>query len=441
MFLNVFGICIGSSIALLTIYSSTQARKHTTSPVESTSNGPSPGTQLTVYNSSASAVSAIWLFFNIWLANTLRASRPQFVFPVILYSIFANIASIYAPTFPTMAVGIAFTKRLIEIFMSGFAIATGVSLFIFPMSFRNVFFQQTLGVVGLLKGVLTAEIEYLESLEREDMFCLPNEVRNEPSAEKRSKLPFHFHSSARPDAIVSPETEKLKQVVRAVSELVGKMVVDLTFVKREMAYGKLNADDIVEISNHLRNIVQPMIGLVSTAEIFKQMAERKGWTRPKTEFEKDTESSESDADAEILTEKRQWNKIMGTVHDSFEVMAIAMNEGLDHAIYRLEIARPPKEKRKDAVSTPDRSVANDVEAEAGKVKPGEDGFADYLNNRVSRFDESRKGTFAEFCKLRNIRLNELGDFSISDGTKSKTSDDPEVHKRNQRQLFLLLEVS
>ena len=441
MLLNVFGICIGSCIALLTIYSSTQARRHTTPPVQPTSNGPTPGAKVTVYNSSASVVSAIWLFFNIWLANAMRASRPQLVFPVILYNIFASIASVYAPIFSTMTAGIAFVKRLIEVFMVGFAIATGVSLFIFPMSFRGVIFKQTLSIVDLLKAGFAAELEYLKSLEREDMFCLPKEIENQVNADQKSHLRLRFHRSAKPEIAISPETEKVKQAIRTVSELVGKMVVDLTFAKREMAYGKLNADDIVEISKHLRIIVQPMVGVASAAEIFKQMAERKGWTKSKNHSEKDNESSEDDADAEILAEKRQWNQIMRTVHRSFEAVAAAMNEGLDHAMYRLEIAKRPKGKRKDAMITPNGSVADDVEAQADKIKPGDDGFANYLSTKVSQFDDSRKGTLAEFCKLRNIRLDELGDFSASDVAKGRSSKDTETRERNQRQLFLLLEVS
>ena len=50
--LNVVGLCT----ALLAAYCSIQVRIHTT---------PS-GQSVSVYNSSASAVSGMWLFFNIW---------------------------------------------------------------------------------------------------------------------------------------------------------------------------------------------------------------------------------------------------------------------------------------------------------------------------------------------------------------------------------------
>lgn len=97
MLLNIIGICIGACVALLSIYCSVQARAHTTAhranESKSASGGPSPGAAVAPYNSSASAVCAIWLFFNIYVSNTLRALRPQLQFPVIMYSIFANVAS------------------------------------------------------------------------------------------------------------------------------------------------------------------------------------------------------------------------------------------------------------------------------------------------------------------------------------------------------------
>ena len=80
LLLNMTGICIGSAVGLLGIWSGVQARVHTT-PVGSTA----------AYNSSQSAVCAIWLFFNIWFANCLRAKLPALQFPVIMYRYVGNL--------------------------------------------------------------------------------------------------------------------------------------------------------------------------------------------------------------------------------------------------------------------------------------------------------------------------------------------------------------
>ena len=427
-------------MGLLTAYSSTQARKHTTPP-QPTSKGPSSGTKVPEYNSSASAVSAIWLFFNIWFANTLRASRPQFQFPVIIYSIYINVASIYAPTFPTMKYGIAFSERLLESFLTGFAIATGVSLFIFPLSCRNVFFKQSIGFLGLVKASFTAQSSYLKGLEDEKMFNASKEGSNGIKSDQKSQYHLHHQNPTKPKPAVSPETENLKKIISALGELYGKMHTDISFAKREMAYGKLNAADIDEYMSKLRDIMLPLIGMSSAVDLLHHLAEIKGWTRANDGSEKDESSSESDFDAKITAEKQHWNQIMKTVHEPFETMSAAMDEGLNHVMYQLELVKQPKEKSKTGRDASDDGMTGDIEAEAGKVKPGQDGFAEYLKGKIQNFYESRKATLEEFCKVKDIPLDRPDQFRMGETTDSRTLDDSEEHRHSQRQLFLLLEVS
>jgi Na+/melibiose symporter-like transporter len=92
MIFNLMAIGIGACIAMLTCYSSVRARLNTSDPTSSSTIGASGTHQALQYNSSASAVSAVWLFFNIMFANALRFSRPQLQLPIILYSIFANVS-------------------------------------------------------------------------------------------------------------------------------------------------------------------------------------------------------------------------------------------------------------------------------------------------------------------------------------------------------------
>lgn len=98
--LNTSGICIGSAIALLGIWTGIKARENTTAPGSTAA-----------YNSSQSAVCAIWLFFNIYSVNYLRAKFSALSIPVILYGIFTNVAFTYGPLFSTIAQGEALIKR------------------------------------------------------------------------------------------------------------------------------------------------------------------------------------------------------------------------------------------------------------------------------------------------------------------------------------------
>lgn len=135
MSLNIIGVCLGAAVNLLALYTATQARMNTAAP----------GSPPNAYNSSASAVCAIWFMVQIYLVNYLRAARPQFQFPAIVYSIFAIVAMTYGPTFPNMTYAISFTERLIEAFLTGFGLATATHFFIFPLSSRTVVFKEMTG--------------------------------------------------------------------------------------------------------------------------------------------------------------------------------------------------------------------------------------------------------------------------------------------------------
>ncbi|KAF6238277.1 hypothetical protein HO173_003557 [Letharia columbiana] len=431
MLFNIIGLCIGAAVALLEIYCSVQARAHTSPSVKATGNGPSPGTAVSNYNSSASAVSAIWLFFNIYLVNTLRASRPQLQFPVIIYSIFANVASVYAPTFPTMVAGIAFAKRLLEAFLTGFAIATGVSLFIFPVSVRMTFFKQSAGFIAAVQGTLKAQMSYLQTLEKKDMFRIPTESDED---EKYKKSNSHKKGdTAKPNG--SAEAQRLKATNEALGELYGKMHTDVTFAKREMAWGKLDASDIDELLKLFQGIILPMIGMSSAADIFQRIAEKSGWTQRETASSPENEKR-----------KNQWNEIMRTLHDPFQTVTETMHDGLQHALYTLELAKPPKNKNQKASkrSSGDDAASKDVEADAGVMKPGDPEYAIYLAKKIDGFYEQRKTALAVWCQQRGIRMDanpfenpSQTALDISTEIPSRT-DDPGEHAKNQRQLYLVL---
>lgn len=432
MLFNVIGVCIGAAVALLEIYCSVQARAHTTPSVNATGKGPSPGAAVTTYNSSASAVSAIWLFFNIYLANTVRASRPQLQFPVIIYSICAIIAAVYAPNFPTMTAGIAFAKSLMEAFFTGFAIATGVSLFVFPVSSRMPFFKQLAGFIAAVQGTLKAQIAYLQTLEKKDMFPTPTESDEEEKTQQSSK---HKKGKAvEPDA--SAEAQTLKAAIRALGELYGKMHADVTFAKREIAWGKLDASDIDELLNLFQGLILPVTGLSSAADIFERIAETRGWTRRETASTPENEKG-----------KNQLNEIMRTMHDPFQTVTETMHDALQHTLYALELAKPPKMQKASKKNSGEDAATKDVEADAGPMKPGDSGYAAYLTKRIDMFHEERKTRLAVWCQQRGLKIDaDVFDNPSQMASKTNTkneglADDPDEHARNQRQLYTVLYVS
>ena len=418
----------------------------------STNGAPTAGAVVSGYNSSASAVSAIWLFANIYVVNTLRASRPQLQLPVIMYSIFAMVASTYAPTFPTMAAGIAFVKRLIEAFTLAFAISLGVNIFIFPVTCRSIFFKQSTGMLGIMQGALQAQKNYVQSLEKDDMFdpasAGPNDggqnqngKKEDLHQEKHHHHAFHHDKKSKPKPKESPQAAAMKALIGAMGELQGKMYADITFAKRELGYGKLNAHAIENINYHFRQIMLPMYGMSSVADIFSRVAQKRGWDQG-AELGSATATTKEAADPESKKGKvKQWNEIMKTLHEPFETMTTAMCQGLQHVSLSLEFTKPPKPSKKDKAAG---TAKEDVEATAGVIKPGDPKYSEHLKEKIDGFYAQRQTTLNSFMKQVGIARDE-GDFATTvealaasyrksvEGNKKSES-----HERLQRQLYMVL---
>ncbi|KAL8691620.1 MAG: hypothetical protein Q9218_003195 [Villophora microphyllina] len=433
MLFNIVGICIGSCIALLAIYCSVQARAHTTRHTEPTSGGPSPGAAVAPYNSSASAVCAIWLFSNIYVSNTLRASRPQLQFPVIMYSIFANVASTYAPQFATMAQGIAFVERLMEGFLTGFGIATAISFLFFPLTSRTVVFKTAAAYIGALRGALKAQSGYLESLESKEAFDGTAKVEKAASDEKAK---HHILCHKKKDAPSQPSVEArtLKAAVAALAELAGKINGDLPFAKRELAYGKLDASELSELVKLLRHVMLPIMGMSSIADIFDRIAKRRGWKETSKDDSDESEGVREWKEEEIY----QWTEIMRTLHEPFQVLTEAMDQGLEHALYALDLTKRPKRSTNQKPRLRVNGASPDVEAKGETIEPGDKDFAHFLSTKIDRFYEQRRVSLDTWCFQhgldikRNRYTHEAKDPTLGGGPFSA------AHERQQRRLYLIL---
>lgn len=257
--LNLFSVCLGSAVGLLMQWSSIQARLHTVGPA-------APGAGGRAYNSSQSAVCAVWLFANIWFINTIRAKFPSFNLPSIVYSIISLISATYGPVMTDVRQSQAFITQILTAMLLALALATGVSLFIFPVSSRTVVMKQFAGAFGLMRKTVSLQKAYLQSIEREDMFTLEHvetSVGREDNAKTARKS--HRHKEAVNDkkgkATLTKEeknAQALKESIAQLRDLAGKVHGEIKFAKRDMAYGKLDATDIGDIFKLTRAIVIPM---------------------------------------------------------------------------------------------------------------------------------------------------------------------------------------
>ncbi|KAF6824623.1 hypothetical protein CMUS01_10150 [Colletotrichum musicola] len=405
--LNVAGICIGAAFSMLALWSGVQARRNTASPEEL-------ATGLPVYNSSQSVVCAVWLFFNIWISNTLRAKYPAMNLPVMIYSIFMNVACTFGPLMVTTAAAESFTKRLLVAMLSAMGIATGVALFIFPVSSRKVVTAEFKGAIGLVRKSIRLQLNYLHTLSGEDMLERHETTASSVFRRKKSKK-----KQKRPEMTKEAKAaSELKATALAISALFGKMHGDMVFAKRDFAYGKLDAKDLSEIFNRLRSIMIPLNGISTIVDIFRRAAERHGWGA------EGSGGDGGDTDVEKKLEQRVWNDIMIQLYEPFEILTEAMDQGLEHVSIVLELTPKPK-----------KTKAADVESEAGSKgapKPGDVNFAGHLADRVRQFNDKKSTMLRAWLKERQLATEqERQDLHLK---RLETR----MQERDQTQLYVML---
>ncbi|KAK3618008.1 hypothetical protein LTR56_024918 [Elasticomyces elasticus] len=380
MCVNVFVVCLGCAVALLAMYCTVSARISTEGRRGSSAGGATSGlatggAPTSTYNSSASAVAGVWLFVQIYAISAYRANRPQFTIPAIMLAIFANVSMIYAPQFSSMVQAQAFAQRLLEAFLTGFAISTGVSLLVFPLTSREIVFKSIAGYIASLRGSLDANLAYLQSLEDSDMFA-PHRV-----------------NTAGDEVIGSKEADALKAKVQALLALHAKLSVDLPFAKREVAIGKVGPDDLQDITKRLRQVLVPIVGLSSMSDLFQRIAEGRGWDR-------NLDLSQASAEEVPQGEKvrfdsiQAWHHLMKTLHGPYNQATQAIKEGLQHVAITLQLA--PQQAARQADDA--------VESAGDEPAPGEKGFAAYYERRSNDFANTRKIMLRSWCEVHGIEL-------------------------------------
>ncbi|KAJ6194764.1 hypothetical protein J3E72DRAFT_387490 [Bipolaris maydis] len=401
MTMNILASCIGAALAMLMVWTGVKARQHTTDPAVPPQ----------AYNSSQSAVLAVWLFFQIYVVNTMKAKFPQLAFPTIIYAIFVNVAATNGFLFQTVPQCQTFVRRLLETFMTGFAIAAGVSLFVVPVTSRKVVMKEFAGYIGLLKGALGAHKAYFNSLETSDMFAqsyVPD-TGDKKKKEAKSK--------------VKPEIEAVKKMTIGLQELHGKLSADLPFAKREVAFGKMSPDDLEVMFKNLRSILLPVLGLTSIIDLFERSAEINHW-----------DGHEDEHDEALRRQTvNEWNEMFRFAHEPLSNIFQALDDGLSHVFLRLQLTKPPKKKGKNQ---------EDAEAKGDSVKPGDAGFADHLQKQADALFSTKESTLHHWVKTKGIKLRD--DYftcpSAIDEETLKLIPSITTRKRDQRQLFMLLYI-
>ncbi|KAK4198060.1 hypothetical protein QBC40DRAFT_96830 [Triangularia verruculosa] len=405
--LNLFSVCLGAAISMLALWSAVKARENTTSSAPRPPSATGGGRALTSvpYNSSQSAVCAVWLFFGIWLGNVLRAKLPAFNLPVIIFSIFINVAATYGPFMTSTAAAQIFVKELLTAMLVALALALAVNLFVFPVNSRQVVFKEFEAAIGLLRGTVKLQRAYLVSLEKEDMFAVASHATG-LAAEKGRTLTKEERAA-----------KKLQETGDKLRQLAGKMHADMPFAKRDFAWGKLDGDDIGQLFKLFRNVYIPVLGMMTIIDIFKRVSEHRGWNRYEGEEGDDLDDEELAAKEK---EKRVWNEVMKQMHEPFKILSGAIDEGLEHAGICLGLLPRPKTTR-------------DAEAQGEQIRPGDPRLAEIIEEKVAAFYSKKGELLQTWIREREFRLDDEDD------------EDDEVDEfaaeqwgRDQAQLYIVL---
>lgn len=420
LFLEIIAASIGSAMAMFITYLGVRARLNTSDHAELAAylaeHGKAP------YNSSQSAVCAIMLMFNIWSTNAVRAKYPAWNVPVIVYSIMVVIAATFGPEFPSVTTAKAFVKKLIESTWWGLAIGTGVSLFVFPVSNRQIVLQQMGGLLGLFKKSIALEKKYLQGLEKEDMFSLEavetSAGQSEPERKggKKTKAP--------PLTKEQMTAMELRGAIAATRELTGKIYADIKFAKRDFAWGYLSANDYSEIFNLMRTFIIPMTGISTIMDIFQRVGRDRGWDG--SEEADDGLFAQHIKPLDKDESQRIWNDIMKQLHEPFDILSEAIVQGVDHAGILLGLLPQPEELKK-------ATGRADVEASAGQLRPGQVGYSQIINEKVDAFKTRKSEILRIWAKEKGLS---------SDGRPENWTEEAarlfEKKRNDQAQLYVIL---
>ncbi|CBF86617.1 uncharacterized protein ANIA_10292 [Aspergillus nidulans FGSC A4] len=405
MLLDILAVCVAAAVNALMMFATVKAREQSTSSDQSqpSSSGFPP------YNSSASVTSGVFLFFQTYFVHSLRAHYQQFQFPVIIYSIVANVTFSFAPLLSTMPAALSMVRRLLEAALLGLGLSTGVSFFIFPLSCRAVVFKQMAGYISALRSALQAHTAYFEALESENVFG--RTATYDSTVEKMDK-----HGK-----VYSPEATTIRKAVHKITELHGKMAGDLPFAKREIAIGELGPDDLQSIFRHLRQTMVPVVGLGFIVDIFERLSEYNKWNEP---IDPSSVVSGDLRDRAV----HEWHEIMTAVHDPFVSMIETIDEGLQHVAVTLKLTPAPKNVNLDPETASSRS-------------PGNKGFSAYMERKLSDFKIAKQLALRTWSEEKGITLPP--DFFEHPTTAHLETEDIPVdgsvdRDRARRQLFLFL---
>jgi hypothetical protein len=263
--------------------------------------------------------------------------------PMVAFSIFASVTITRAGTFTTLSEGLEFISRLLKGFMIGFAIATGVSLLIFPITSRGNVFHDIKEYVSSVEGVLQAQSSFAEGSAATGLFSGNGILRR-----ARTAMSTRYMQSEG-DTDLQCKKKQLQAAMNKLNGLHSKLHADLFYSKEEIAWGKLSPKDLSTIASLFRSLLLPLAGMSMLPEILDSIIKNEG---PRGG---DDEADSLNGTGEKALKHPEIQKVVETHHARLVDAAGLVKLGLAHFLVTLELISAKhldKEKRRIKVDLP-----------------------------------------------------------------------------------------
>jgi hypothetical protein len=332
--------------------------------------------------------------------------------PMVAFSIFASVTITRAGQFTTLAEGLDFVSRLLKGFMIGFAIATGVSLLIFPITSRGDMFHDLKGYAASVEAVLQAQIEFVEGSSETRLFKGRGLLRR-----ARTYKSTRDGQNEDQDDLQAKE-KKLQGAMTKLNGLHNKLHADLFYSKSEIAWGKLSASDLSAIAHRFRSLLLPLSGMSMLPEILESIV--KNETR-------DEEADDLDDPEEGGLRQSEIQKVVETLHERIVDSSELVQHGLHYFLLALELVKP---KHLDKQKKP-----HDEEARGQTLSPLEPDFPARFEKELHSYYSRRKHLPQALASLEAFSAAEK---NVADAcTESEPhliASDPDV----RQEFFLIL---
>lgn len=306
---------------LLGGWSGLQARKHTISSSEGMND----------YNSSAAAVSAIFMMFWIWCSFTLKSAFPNWGLQCTWAGIFAVSAFPLVAKSSDMQDIFYQATNILEVLLAGQAVGFVNALIIFPQSCRGVFRKDMRACLDGLVSVMQAQQRCIEDF-RSKRICDGEDERNTTVYELQKTLQNFINS-------------------------IMKTRGDVEYAEREMAWDRLDHPQLEHISSMLADLIPPVSGLGSVADMLQLAAD--GYCH----------SPNANAETEGKWQSKQyWHSLEEKMHEQSYRISEAIIEGVEHVKLRLEL------RNRYSLFNKFHARKMDEESQVFSMKPGDPSF-------------------------------------------------------------------